>query len=215
MKTLQTGAAFLAMAILTFGFAGVSQAGGKGHHKSGVDIEESFNNNSTNTLEATDNSDNSYAETNSLDLDLYVSDVANNKSDNSATATDSFNDNSANSEVKAEGDRNAVAGVYSTALTDNSVDNSISISDIQVAVAATVLEGAVAFNNLGALAPGSWVGIETGNNSLVAGESNSGSFTSNGISAISMNTGVMSQTQQAINVQANMNLGSTLAAPVQ
>ena len=207
MKTWQMSTAMLAMAMLTFGAAATSQAGGKGPDKGDVEIENSFNDNSTNTATLTDNSNNSTTLTNTLGAAVVVEDVLNDKSDNSQTATNSFNDNSANSEVKAEGDRNAVAGVYSTAAVDNSINNSIAISDIQVAVAATVLAGEVADNNLGALGFFSGVEIDTGSNNLVAGCGNTGSFTTNGISAISMNTGLMSQAQQAINVQANMGLG--------
>jgi hypothetical protein len=81
-------------------------------------------------------------------------------------------------------------------------DHSVNISDIHVAVASSVLFGQVTGNSISMTE-----GLETTEFAIVTGDNclASGEYTSNGISAVSMNTGIMSQTQQSINVQANVN----------
>jgi hypothetical protein len=81
-------------------------------------------------------------------------------------------------------------------------DHSVNISDIHVAVASSVLFGQVTGNSISMTE-----GLETTEFAIVTGDNclASGEYTSNGISAVSMNTGIMSQTQQSINVQVNVN----------
>jgi hypothetical protein len=81
-------------------------------------------------------------------------------------------------------------------------DNSINIKDIDVKVAASVLNGAVSGNYIAMenLSSGNELKIYTGDNCFASGDN----FTSNGIFVNSQNTGLMSQTQQSIAVQANV-----------
>jgi len=123
------------------------------------------------------------------DIDVDVEDVANDKSEN-------YNDTQ-NADVAA----NDGSLAMKDASMDNSIntDNSINVSEIAVAVSASVLGGAVSGNSID-LAMG-MAGIQTGSNMIA---DDGGSLNVTGISAVSMNSGVMSQTQQNINVQASV-----------
>lgn len=136
--------------------------------------------------------------------DVAVTDVANDKSVTVTGNDVQSADVAANDQSMAVKDtlNNNTLYDFANDKSDNSIntDNSINISDIQVAVAASVLNGQVTGNSISMTSAGS-LNIDTGSNCL---GTDSGSFTTTGISAVSMNTGVMSQTQQSINVQANL-----------
>jgi hypothetical protein len=129
-----------------------------------------------------------------------VSDIGNNKSENTIGNDVQVADQAAND--------NSIA--VKETLNDNTLydfgndksDHSVNISDIHVAVATSVLFGQVTGNSISMTE-----GLETTEFAIVTGDNcfASGEYTSNGISAVSMNTGIMSQTQQSINVQANVN----------
>jgi hypothetical protein len=83
------------------------------------------------------------------------------------------------------------------------VDASLTIGDIDVKVAASVLGGSVSYNTIGTgydTILGGEVEINTGDNCFAHGDN----FSANGIFANSQNTGLMSQTQQSVSVQANV-----------
>lgn len=148
--------------------------------------------------DVTDNNSNSADDTSLAVKDtLNGNDVADN---NSAIVEDNLNGPIGNDVQKAEqaaNDNSLAVGDISDIAND---DHSIKLKDIDVAVATSVLKGAVAFNSI-PMGLGLDIEIETGNNALA---SKGGTFTVNGISAVSMNTGLQSLTQQSVNVQANL-----------
>ncbi|MEZ4599768.1 MAG: hypothetical protein R2940_08265 [Syntrophotaleaceae bacterium] len=139
--------------------------------------------------------------------------------DQSVAVDDSLNDNNVafgNSAI-IEDNLNGPIGndiqVAKQAANDNSVvvdditdvgnfDSSLTIGDIDVKVAASVLSGSVAFNYIGTGYGlyGGKVEVKTGDNCFAHGDN----FSANGIFTNSQNTGLMSQTQQSISVQANL-----------
>jgi len=125
-----------------------------------------------------------------------VSDIANDKSVNTTGNDVQTADQAANDQSIAVKDTLNNNTLYD--FNNDKSNHSINVSDIHVAVAASVLDGAVSGNTIN-MSAGTDYDIETGYNCLA-----SGTYTSTGISAVSMNTGVMSQTQQSINVQANI-----------
>jgi hypothetical protein len=133
-----------------------------------------------------------------------VTDVGNDKSTNIIGNDTQFAKQAANDHSFVVGD---IENVGNT-------DNSVNIKDISVKVAASVLSGEVSYNAIslatipldGAMndvengAYPNKLKISTGDNCFAYGSG----FTSNGIFANSQNTGIMSQTQQSISVQANL-----------
>jgi hypothetical protein len=154
--------------------------------------------------DTTDNNSNS-----ADDMSLAAKDNLNNNDvavDNSNIIEDNLNGPIGNDVQVADQAANDNSTAVKDVLNDNTLydfnndtsNHSINVSDIHIAVAASVLGGAVTGNTIN-MSAGTDYDIETGYNCLA-----SGTYTSNGISAVSMNTGVMSQTQQSINVQANI-----------
>ena len=121
-----------------------------------------------------------------------VTDVGNDKSTNVKYNDTQVADQAANDHSFVVGDIKDVGNT----------DNSINIKDIDVKVAASVLNGAVSGNYIAMenLSYGNELKIYTGDNCFASGDN----FTSNGIFVNSQNTGLMSQTQQSIAVQANV-----------
>ena len=133
-----------------------------------------------------------------------VTDVGNDKSTN-------IIGNDTQLATQAANDHSLVVGDIENV---GNTDNSVNIKDISVKVAASVLSGEVSYNTIslatipvnGAVnnvengAYPNKLEISTGDNCFAYGSG----FTSNGIFANSQNTGIMSQTQQSISVQANL-----------